>query len=159
MFEIQGKYAKALITTDNIEEEAISQITEMVNNWAVDGVNDGIVIMPDCHAGKGCVIGTTMKIKDRIVPNLVGVDIGCGVLAIEVPTNEIDLEKLDKAIHKVVPSGTSVHDKQVTHPFINEKWFERFSTKLESKQIDRALKSIGTLGGGRDIKVRASFVG
>ena len=101
MFEIKGKYATALITTDNIEEEAIAQITTLINNVASEGSK--IVIMPDVHAGKGCVIGTTMTITNRIVPNLVGVDIGCGVLAIEVPM-DMDYQKLQDVISNNVPA-------------------------------------------------------
>jgi tRNA-splicing ligase RtcB (3'-phosphate/5'-hydroxy nucleic acid ligase) len=141
MFTIKGKYAEALITTDNIEVEAIAQVTELVNHPASMGSK--IAIMPDVHAGKGSVVGTTMTITDRVVPNLVGVDVGCGVLALKVPL-EIDFVKLQEAIDKHVPSGMSVHqntNKNVVNLIADLK------TPI-SKSVDRIMRSLGTLGGG-----------
>ena len=143
MFEIKGKYATALITTDNIEEEAIAQITTLVNNPASEGSK--IAIMPDVHAGKGCVIGTTMTIKNRVVPNLVGVDIGCGVLALEVPMN-IDYVKLQEVINRSVPAGMNVHNKQKN--FEMDRELTELKTHLGAKEMQRIKNSIGTLGGG-----------
>jgi len=141
MFTIKGKYAEALITTENIEAEAIAQITELVNHPATLGSK--ISIMPDVHAGKGCVIGTTMTIDDRVVPNLVGVDIGCGVLALEVPMT-VDFEKLQKVIDEHVPSGMNVHEK--TNDKV-EAIVKNMITPL-GKSKNRILCSLGTLGGG-----------
>ncbi len=141
MFEIKGKYATALITTDNIEEEAIAQITTLINNVASEGSK--IVIMPDVHAGKGCVIGTTMTITNRIVPNLVGVDIGCGVLAIEVPM-DMDYQKLQDVISNNVPAGMNVHKEQKN--FTMDADLESLNTPLGKAQHIK--NSIGTLGGG-----------
>ena len=90
MFDLNGKYTTARIFTDNIENEAISQIYELCNQEFVEGCK--VRIMPDVHAGKGCTIGTTMEIKDKVVPNLVGVDISCGVLCIKLNEKEIDFK-------------------------------------------------------------------
>jgi tRNA-splicing ligase RtcB len=143
MFTINGKYTNALVTTENVEEEAIAQITELVNSAAAMGSK--IVIMPDVHAGKGCVIGTTMTITDRVVPNLVGVDIGCGVLAFEVPI-DIDFEKLQAVIDRGVPSGMNVHNKQKN--FTMDEKLATLNTPLSDKQLSHIQNSIGTLGGG-----------
>ena len=83
MFTLNGKYADATIFTDNIDNETVGQIMYMINH--LDFLeNSKIAIMPDCHAGKGCVVGTTMTIKDKIVPRFVGSDLGCGVLAVKL---------------------------------------------------------------------------
>lgn len=94
MIEVQGKYNAAKINTDNVEQEAIAQIIELCNQEFVQGSK--IRIMTDTHAGAGCTIGTTMTIQDKIVPNLVGVDIGCGMENVKLKNTEIDLEKLDR---------------------------------------------------------------
>ena len=88
MKEIKGKYAGAKIFTDNVDEETLSQIETLLGQKTVEGLK--IRIMPDTHAGKGCVIGTTITVKDRIIPNLVGVDIGCGMLSAKLNVKEID---------------------------------------------------------------------
>lgn len=143
MFELNGKYATAKIMTDNIEESAITQITELINNRVADGSN--IVIMPDVHAGAGCTIGTTMTYTDKIVPNLVGVDIGCTVSAHALaPWVDMDLEKLDNVIRKFIPAGTNVHSHETTQDLGLDALF----TPLTEAQISRARKSLGTLGGG-----------
>src|SRR5690606_13112783 len=90
MIEITGKYNTAKVYTDNIDEGAIAQITELCNQ---EFVKDSVIrIMPDAHAGAGCTIGTTMTISDKIVPNLVGVDIGCGMETIKLKQRKLDLE-------------------------------------------------------------------
>lgn len=143
MFEIKGKYANALITTMNIEEEAIGQITELVNHKAAKGSQ--IAIMPDVHAGAGCVIGTVMKVIDRVVPNLVGVDIGCGVFAVEILAQDIDYAKLDKVIRKYVPHGFGVHRAESP---IAAKLLQNLKVSLKSDVKSHISKSLGTLGGG-----------
>lgn len=142
MFEIKGKYAVALVTTENIEEEAIGQITELVNHECSEGSK--IVIMPDVHAGAGCVIGTTMTITNRVVPNLVGVDIGCGVLAVEILDKELDFDKLQSVIDKYVPSGFNVHEEELGD-YSGLQWL---NTPLKKDDKSHILRSIGTLGGG-----------
>lgn len=110
MFEIVGKYNTAKVYADIVEQEAYSQIQNLVNQKFSEGSN--IAIMADTHAGKGCVIGFTQTIKDKVVPNLVGVDIGCGMLVLKVSKDFImDLPKLDKVIHQKIPSGMNHRDK------------------------------------------------
>ena len=100
MIELRGKNNTATVFTDNIDEETIAQVIEVLNQpFAKD---NKIKIMPDCHAGKGCVVGTTMTIKDKIVPNLVGVDIGCGMLTVKLGKMDIDLIKLDRFVRKKI---------------------------------------------------------
>lgn len=132
------------IFTNNIEQEAVEQINELLEQ---DAFKDSkIRIMPDVHAGKGCVIGFTGDLGDKVIPNIVGVDIGCGMLCVELGKVDIDLEKLDKVIRECVPSGMNVHNLPVVSAYLylnelycssalnnNDKWLER---------------SLGTLGGG-----------
>lgn len=109
MLELNGKYNTAKVFTDNIDNETISQVIELLNQ---DYINDAkIRIMPDCHAGTGCVIGTTMTISDKVCPNLVGVDIGCGMLAVRIAEKDVDLPKLDDVINTYVPAGFNVNDE------------------------------------------------
>jgi RNA-splicing ligase RtcB len=143
MIEIKGKYNMAKVFTDNVENEAVVQITELCNQeFAKESI---IRIMPDTHAGAGCTIGTTMTITDKIVPNLVGVDIGCGMETIKLKDDTIDLEKLDKVIHEYVPSGFDIRKKK--HEYSDELDFDNLVCK-KGVDINRAKLSIGTLGGG-----------
>ena len=143
MIELKGKYNEAKIFTDVVDEASISQVLLLLNQEFVSGSK--IRLMPDIHAGAGCTIGTTMTITDKIVPNLVGVDIGCGMETIRIKEKHIELQKLDKLIYEKIPSGFNVREK--TH-----RYFEKIN--LEDlhcyKNIDprRAEKSLGTLGGG-----------
>ena len=108
MLELKGKYNTAKVFTDNVDNETIGQVIELLNQ---DYINDAkIRIMPDCHAGAGCVIGTTMTISDKVCPNLVGVDIGCGMLAVRIAEKDVDLPKLDDVINTYVPAGFNVND-------------------------------------------------
>jgi len=143
MFELKGKYANALVTTDNIEQEAIAQIARLISHPA--SLNSNIVIMPDVHAGAGCVIGTTMTITDRIVPNLIGVDIGCGVVAYKIPAQDIDFEQLQSVINNYIPSGMQVHEVE---NFDVGFLLAGLSTPLPAKTASRIKCSMGTLGGG-----------
>ena len=132
---------KLKIFARTVEESAAEQIREMNECEAYKDCT--VRIMPDCHAGKGCTIGTVIEVKDRIVPNTVGVDIGCGMMVCEIMEDTIDVERLDKVINQYVPSGFNVHDEPV-----------RFSTELDDLHCVKAIKkdyiqrSIGTLGGG-----------
>lgn len=143
MIELKGKYNEAKIFTDVVDEASISQVLLLLNQEFVSGSK--IRLMPDIHAGAGCTIGTTMTVTDKIVPNLVGVDIGCGMETIKIKESNIELQKLDKLIYEKIPSGFNIREK--THRYFNE-------TRLEDlfcyKYIDprRAEKSLGTLGGG-----------
>lgn len=140
---LQGKYNSAKVYASVIEDEATAQIIELLNQPFAE--NQRIAIMPDVHAGAGCVIGTTMTINDKVVPNLVGVDIGCGMETIKLKEKEIDLKKLDDFIHENIPAGMNI--RAFRHKYAQE-------TNLKSlrcaKHIDpdRAKLSIGTLGGG-----------
>lgn len=143
MLELKGKYNEAKIFTDIVDEASISQVLLLLNQEFVS--DSKIRLMPDIHAGAGCTIGTTMTITDKIVPNLVGVDIGCGMEVIEVKEKHIELGKLDKLIYEKIPSGFNLREK-------SHRYFKNIN--LEDlycyKQIDkkRAEKSLGTLGGG-----------
>ena len=108
MIELQGKYNNAKVFTDNIEDSAKEQIIQLLNQ---DFIKDCKVrIMPDCHSGSGCVIGFTANLGDKVIPNLIGVDIGCSMLTIELGKLDINLEKLDEVIHQYIPSGFNIHE-------------------------------------------------
>ena len=143
MIELKGKYNTAKVFTDNIEKEAIAQIINLLNQEFVQGST--IRIMPDTHAGVGCTIGTTMTITDKIVPNLVGVDIGCGMETVLLENDHVELQRLDKVIHEYVPAGFSIRDKE--HDLLGEI---DLSALRAAKHVNmsRAELSLGTLGGG-----------
>lgn len=139
MIKLQGKYSVATIMADSGEESAISQIYKMLNN---PSITNPVVIMPDFHAGKGSVIGFTMEVGDYVIPNIVGVDIGCGMLSCKVERPNFSLEEIDNRIRKVVPLGFNIHKT----PIVKYK-----NDDLESLSgIDHNTLecSIGTLGGG-----------
>lgn len=140
MFEIKGKVNTAVCYAKIVEDEAVEQIRRMCDYKFTEGSQ--IRIMPDVHAGKGCTIGTTMTIHDKAVPNIVGVDIGCGMYTINLGRKEIDFEQFDEAAH-FVPSGMHIWEGRK----------ERFD--LEALRCYRSLRntkwlerSVGTLGGG-----------
>lgn len=143
MLELKGKYSTAKVYTNVIEETAIGQIIEVCNQEFTNGCK--IAIMPDVHAGKGCTIGTTMEIKDKVVPNLVGVDIGCGMLCIKLKDKDIDFQALDDIIRKHVPYGMNIRNHP--HKFISNVNLEDLKCK-KVINMDRAEKSLGSLGGG-----------
>lgn len=143
MIELKGKYNTAKVFTDNAEQEAISQIINLLNQEFVSGSK--IRIMPDTHAGAGCTIGTTMTITDKIVPNLVGVDIGCGMETIMLKDSHVELQKLDKVIHANIPAGFNVRSEVHRYMgYINLKELRC----VKHVNIERAELSMGTLGGG-----------
>lgn len=143
MIELKGKHNTAKVFIDNLEEEAVSQIINLLNQEFVS--ESKIRIMPDAHAGAGCTIGTTMTIQDKIVPNLVGVDIGCGMETMILKEQEVSLPKLDQTIHEMIPAGFSV--RKEVHPYVKELNLSdlRCAKKVN---LNRAELSIGTLGGG-----------
>lgn len=143
MLELQGKYNTAKIFTDIVDEASISQVLLLLNQEFTS--DSKIRLMPDVHAGSGCTIGTTMTITDKIVPNLVGVDIGCGMETVKIKEKHIELQKLDKLIYEKIPSGFNIREK--AHRYFKEINLEELYCY---KQIDskRAEKSLGTLGGG-----------
>ncbi|HBJ19082.1 MAG TPA: RNA-splicing ligase RtcB [Clostridiales bacterium] len=140
MFEIKGKVNTAICYAKVVEEEAISQIRRMCDYPLAEGSR--IRIMPDVHAGKGCTIGTTMTVTDKVCPNIVGVDIGCGMYTVKLADKVLDFEKIDEAAH-FIPSGKRTWEGR----------FERFDlTGLRCyrslKNTKRLERSLGTLGGG-----------
>ncbi|MDR2547824.1 MAG: RtcB family protein [Lachnospiraceae bacterium] len=143
MITLQGTYSTAKLFTDTAEAVTINQIEQLLNQEFTKGSQ--IRIMPDAHAGMGCTIGTTMTITDKVVPNLVGVDIGCGMETVELLDKRIELEKLDKSIHHHIPAGFKVRKER--HHFANDI---DLTTLRCAKHVDlgRAGLSIGTLGGG-----------
>lgn len=143
MFEIEGKYTKARVFTDKLENSAIGQLKTLCDQEFTEG--SIIRIMPDAHAGAGCVVGTTMTIGDYVVPNLVGVDIGCGMEAIRLEKPRLDFLKLDKVIRQKVPSGFSC--RSTAHRFIDNCRIDELSC-AKAVVNDKAKNSIGSLGGG-----------
>ena len=140
MIEIKGKVNTAICFAKVIEDVAIDQIQRMCDYPFTE--NSRIRIMPDVHAGKGCTIGTTMTVIDKAVPNVVGVDIGCGMYTVNLGNSEIDMEQMDAAAH-FIPSGTDVWEGRK----------ERFNLLdlrcyRELKDVKRLERSLGTLGGG-----------
>lgn len=101
--ELLGKYSQAKVFTKNLEDGAKDQIIELLDQDFIEGAK--VRVMPDVHQGMGCVIGFTADMGDKVVPNIVGVDIGCGMLTIELGNIDIDLPKLDKIINKEIPSA------------------------------------------------------
>lgn len=139
---IRGLYGEAEVFTDNVEEGALQQIKEFLDQ---DYTKDKMIrIMPDVHQGIGCVIGLTAQLGEVVVPNLVGVDIGCGMLTIKLGEKYPDLAELDRFIRKRIPSGTKTHRDPVK--IMGE--LSSLRCLKELKSIDRIQRSIGTLGGG-----------
>ncbi|MBL6962470.1 MAG: RtcB family protein [Bacteroidetes bacterium] len=173
MLQLNGKYTTANIMIDDVEPECMSQITRMINHPVF---SKQVVIMPDTHAGKGSVIGFTMPITDLLIPNIIGVDIGCGMISAKLgPDLPEKLEKLDRKIQSSIPMSTSIHPHSQAEtldfesanktaqtfilnynqqfgtnyemPEYNKDWLKK---KLLQIGIDpkRFYHSIGTLGGG-----------
>ncbi|MCL2311554.1 MAG: RtcB family protein [Firmicutes bacterium] len=130
------------IFTDNIEQEALEQINLLLEQEPFQ--KSKIRIMPDVHAGRGCVIGFTGNLGDKIIPNIVGVDIGCGMLTANLGNINLNFEELDKIIKKYLPSGHHIHDGRKTK-FEKIKNLKCFRSLKDTKRFE---KSIGTLGGG-----------
>ncbi|NLA23971.1 MAG: RtcB family protein [Bacteroidales bacterium] len=135
-----NKGIETIIFAKTLDPVAYDQIKTLANSEAYS--DSKIRIMPDAHAGMGCTIGTTMTISDKITPNLVGVDIGCGVLTIKLKNKNINFEKLDKTIRAKVPNGFSVHKRAINS-------FDFSNLRCQNQMdIERAMLSIGSLGGG-----------
>ena len=140
MMQIKGKVNTALCFAKVIEDEAVEQIRRMCDYAFTEGSR--IRIMPDVHAGKGCTIGTTMTVKDKAVPNIVGVDIGCGMYTVNLGQVEIDMEQMDAAAH-FIPSGMNVWEGRKEHfDLLNLRCYRGLK---DAKRLER---SLGTLGGG-----------
>ena len=140
MEEIIGKCNTAISFAKVMEDSAREQIKRMCDYEFTSGSK--IRIMPDVHAGAGCTIGTTMTIKDKAVPNVVGVDIGCGMYTVKLNADKIDFEKFDAAAH-FIPSGKNVWESRGERFDLQELFCYR--SLNDTKRIER---SIGTLGGG-----------
>ena len=135
------KFNNTKIFASIIDEVTKKQIADLENSEAYKGCP--IRIMPDCHAGSGCTIGTVIYVQDRIVPNTVGVDIGCGMLVVCLGKQEVDLERLDEVINEQVPAGFNIHDHQRASFLLLDSLYCK-----EAIDKDMALRSIGSLGGG-----------
>ena len=130
------------IFTENIEEKAKEQINLLLQQEPFKDCK--VRIMPDVHAGKGCVIGFTADLGDKVIPNIVGVDIGCGMLCVELGNIELDLGELDKIINKYIPAGRDIREQKLMNfEKINDLYCLR-----ELKETKRFNRAIGTLGGG-----------
>lgn len=143
---VQGKYNTAKVFTDVVDEKSLQQIKTLCDQEFTEGAK--IRLMPDVHAGAGCTIGTTMTLKDKIVPNLVGVDIGCGMETLCIKADS-DISRnfsgaeFDKIIRKNIPSGFGIRKKP--HAFVEQVEWERIKGHYNK---NRACLSLGTLGGG-----------
>ena len=140
MFEIKGKINTAICYAKVVEDEAIEQIRRMCDYEFTK--DSRIRIMPDVHAGKGCTIGTTMTVIDKVVPNIVGVDIGCGMYTVNLGKGDIDFFKLDEAAH-FVPSGMNIWEGRQERFDLQE--LRCYRSLKNTKWLER---SLGTLGGG-----------
>jgi len=147
MIKIKGKYNTANVYTDTLDEKSQEQIQLLCDQAFAEGST--LRLMPDVHAGAGCTIGTTMTINDKIVPNLVGVDIGYGMETLVINkddpvSRDFDPAKLDKWIHKKIPSGRDV--RKEPHEFVEK--VPLHNIRCKAIDLHRAKLSIGTLGGG-----------
>lgn len=143
MIEITGKYNRAKIFTDVVDQQSIAQVIALCSQPFCAGSR--IRMMPDIHAGAGCTVGTTMTVTDKIVPNLVGVDIGCGMETLILRDQELDLPALDRLIRREIPSGFAIRQK--SHPFAKQIDLQKLKCR-DHVDLPRAEKSLGTLGGG-----------
>lgn len=142
MKQIIGRYATAIVYTDIIEETATEQIQQLCDQSFVEGCS--IRIMPDVHAGTGCVIGFTADLGQRVIPSIVGVDIGCGMLTVELGKAPVDYAKLDQVVRQFVPAGSEVHEQPAAEfPKLKELLIYN---KL--RNLSWIENSLGTLGGG-----------
>lgn len=140
--ELRGKYNNAKVFTDQLEKGSKDQIIRLLDQEFVEGAK--VRIMPDVHQGMGCVIGFTADMGDKVIPNIVGVDIGCGVLTVELGDIEIDRPRLDKIIYNKIPAGRNVHrGRKVKYDRLKDLYCFR-----DLKNTKRMERSIGTLGGG-----------
>lgn len=144
MIHVNGKFTDAKIYAMTPLQSAIDQIQELTNQAFMAGTN--VRIMPDYHAGKGCVIGTTIQLNNRVVPNLVGVDVGCGVFVAEIEAKDIDFAKLDATIRAYVPSGQDIHEAvSPTRDYVEFASSNFITSGLKDEYTNL---SLGTLGGG-----------
>ncbi|MBQ3924267.1 MAG: RtcB family protein [Firmicutes bacterium] len=143
MIEVKGKYNTAICFTPELEKVSEGQIRAVCDQEHFS--DSKIRVMPDVHAGMGCTIGTTMTIIGKVVPGMVGVDIGCGMETVLLEQTEIDFEQLDRVIRRNIPSGRDIRDSE--HPLAAQIDLESLCC-AEHMDLKRARRSIGTLGGG-----------
>jgi RNA-splicing ligase RtcB len=143
MITITGKYNTAYIYADSLESSAEGQIKKLLDQGFIGGSK--IRVMPDVHAGAGCAIGTTMTVTDKVVPNLVGVDIGCGMETVKLTGARLESPRLDSFIHQNIPAGFDVRD--TPHKYIAEARLDALRCG-EKINLRRGELSLGTLGGG-----------
>lgn len=141
MIELHGKRNSAIIFAEKIDKETKTQLAALLREEAF--ADSKIRIMPDAHTGKNAVVGTTMTLNGRIIPGVLGVDIGCGVEVVFLREKDVDLEKLDQVVHSLVPCGAKIHDTPISADFDFNELYCRSVINA-----GRAKRSIGTLGGG-----------
>lgn len=140
---VEGKYNTCEVFTDNLEQSCESQLKLFMDQESIEGSK--VRVMPDCHSGKGCVIGTTMTIKDKVIPNVVGVDISCGISVTQLQEKRLNLPELDSFIIKNIPVGQCIRERpHRSHGRIHIEDLKCYK-KLD---IRRAVQALGTLGGG-----------
>ena len=144
MYKVKGKYNTALIYTSVVDDKAIEQIETMCDMEIFK--DSRIRIMPDVHAGAGCTIGTTMTINGAIVPNMVGVDIGCGMETVMLEEKEIDFAKLDALIKEKIPYGRNV--REAAHAYAKEIDLSELRCIDDVEHLAAEARAIGSLGGG-----------
>ena len=147
MITMNGKYNKANIMVDQIDDMAREQIQTFLNHPAFKG--SYIAIMPDVHAGKGAVVGFTMTVNDYIIPNIIGVDIGCGMMTSVFNVVDVDLPALDRYIKSNIPSGCNINknadSRLITSSLIDES---KYWCNIIGMEHDKSMRSLGSLGGG-----------
>ena len=143
MFEVNGKFNTAIVYSDSREEKAVGQIKMLCDQDFTVGAN--IRIMPDYHFGAGCTIGFTANLGDKVVPNLVGVDISCSMFVVELGKILPNLKLLDEIIRAHVPCGFNSHKEA----FMVHRDINNLTCGKELKNQDKFNRQIGTLGGGK----------
>ena len=138
MFEIKGKVNTAVCYASVIEDSAVEQIHTMCDLALTEGSR--VRIMPDAHSGTGCTIGTTMTVTDKACPNIVGVDIGCGMYTVKLEDRELDFEKIDEAAH-YIPSGMNVWEGRMERFDLTE--LKCFRNLRDSRRLERSLVTLG----------------
>lgn len=143
MQELTGKFTEAKVFTNDLDQRAHDQIVNLLNQPFMAGSK--VRVMPDVHAGMGSTIGTTLTITDKVVPNLVGVDIGCGMETVRLDTKDVDYKRLDRLIRQQIPAGFNIRKNK--HPYVQKVDLDALRAQ-KAFDRQRAERSIGTLGGG-----------
>lgn len=146
MIILEGKFAKCKVFTNELDSESQKQLIDILNHpMSKDTI---IRVMPDVHAGAGCVVGFTSTLSDKIVPNIVGVDIGCGVLTAVLEGFNIDLKELDDFIRATIPLGMNIHKSDLYSKTIKITDEIKYVSDITGQDYDYIIRSLGTLGGG-----------